>query len=140
MDRMATHVNSERERLSLVKASQPPFEGRLLLVVEDDPPPRGSGQLAPMLLDEGTAGWLLEQLSTRFGEGWSYAALVKMTRAVWDLLDGREWDADTLAKVAEEVEAALGRTLAEPGGASVSPDGHLEAAFEDRVSGTEDWL
>ena len=61
---MPKHVNSENEVISINQLGPGPFEGQYLLVVHDDPPPQGSGQQAPMLLDEGTRKWLLKQLNT----------------------------------------------------------------------------
>lgn len=60
---MSVHVNSEGERIEIVPSTAPAFRGQPLLVIVDDPPPQGSGVRAPMLLDEGTRRWLLEQLT-----------------------------------------------------------------------------
>ena len=59
---MVMHINSEGERIEIVRVGSGRFEGMPLLVIHDDPPPRGSGIQAPMLLDEGTREWLAEQL------------------------------------------------------------------------------
>lgn len=55
------HTNSEGERISIEPR---PFKGKQVhcLIVWDDRPPRGTGQPAPMLLDEGTRDWLVENL------------------------------------------------------------------------------
>lgn len=59
---IASHRNSQHERVTIERVGGGPFEGEHVLVVHDDPPPRGSGVAAPMLLDEGTRAWLREQL------------------------------------------------------------------------------
>lgn len=57
-----THVNSEREKISIRKlAPGHPFAGNYLLVIHDDPRPLGTGTEAPTLLDVGTAEWLKQQ-------------------------------------------------------------------------------
>lgn len=72
---MATYFNSEGERVGIERCTAEPFVGKPLLVIYDDPPPRGTGTQAPMLLDGGTVAWLTEQLaalaadSPREGEG-----------------------------------------------------------------------
>ena len=60
---MTSYTNSEGERVSIERATAPAFAGQLLLVIHDDPPPRGTGVRAPMLLDAGTRAWLVEQLT-----------------------------------------------------------------------------
>ena len=52
--------NSQREYITIERANMHPFEGDLLLVIHDDPPPTGSGKAAPMLLDSGMIHWLHE--------------------------------------------------------------------------------
>ena len=56
------YVNSEGEVLTIEKVETGPFEGQQLLVVHDDPRPRGTGIRAPMLLDDGLRAWLKETL------------------------------------------------------------------------------
>lgn len=62
------HINSEGEMVA-IEDRQLRGEKCRCLVIYDDPPPRGSGRPAPMLLDEGTRRWLLAQLSD--GPSWS---------------------------------------------------------------------
>lgn len=50
----AHHVNTEGEFLTVEHLAFGPYAGQWLLVVHDDPPPRGTGTRAPMLLDRGT--------------------------------------------------------------------------------------
>lgn len=57
-----THVNSERERLTIRRILDGEFAGHHILVIHDDPPPHGSGVAAPMLLDLGTQMALREFL------------------------------------------------------------------------------
>ena len=57
------HVNTEGERIAIERVTDGPFAGRQVLVLYDDPPPNGTGQRAPMLLDEGTRRWLLDALA-----------------------------------------------------------------------------
>lgn len=52
-----THINSVGEKISVEERG--PIR---VLVIWDDEPPLGSGVAAPMLLDESTVQWLLEQL------------------------------------------------------------------------------
>lgn len=49
-----THVNTENEWLTVEHVHDGEFTGYHILVIHDDPPPRGSGIAAPMLLDLGT--------------------------------------------------------------------------------------
>jgi hypothetical protein len=58
---MVYHTNSEGEKIGIELAK---LNGQsvLILTIFDDPPPRGTGQRAPMLLDEGLKEWLLYQL------------------------------------------------------------------------------
>ena len=56
------HSNSRGEVIKVCRSSVPPYTGLPLLVLEDDPWPKGTGQEAPMLLDIGTVEWLLEVL------------------------------------------------------------------------------
>ena len=58
---ISEHTNSEGERITINKLSAP-FEGQYTLSIWDDPPPRGKGIRAPMLLDQGTQEWLKRQL------------------------------------------------------------------------------
>ena len=64
-DVVASHVNSEGERITVEIAHGDGFEGRLLLVIHDDPP---LAVKAPMLLDSGTADWLATVLADHQGE------------------------------------------------------------------------
>lgn len=66
---MAHYTNSEGEKISISLATSDEFEDQPLLVVHDDPPPRGTGAGAPMLLDEGTRAWLRVQLDELDREG-----------------------------------------------------------------------
>lgn len=50
-----SHVNSEREKITVDRVMSGPFKGQHLLVIHDDPP---STTTAPMLLDKGTRDWL----------------------------------------------------------------------------------
>ena len=59
---IATHRNSQGERLHIRRIVGGAFDGELLLVIQDDPPPRGTNKDAPMLLDESTQTWLVAQL------------------------------------------------------------------------------
>ncbi|KKN73749.1 hypothetical protein LCGC14_0396970 [marine sediment metagenome] len=52
--------NTQRERITIERAGVHPFEGQLLLVIHDDPPPRGTSAKAIMLLDSGMIHWLHE--------------------------------------------------------------------------------
>lgn len=52
---VASHTNSEHERLTIERTNAAGFEGQLLLVIHDDPP---FSVKAPMLLDEGTQRFL----------------------------------------------------------------------------------
>ncbi len=54
-----SYVNSENERVSIEYATAPPFEGKPLLVLHDDPP---SPVKAMTLLDKGLINWLLKEL------------------------------------------------------------------------------
>lgn len=56
------HVNREGERIAIHKMDKGIFKGQYILNVYDDPPPKGSGVRAPMLLDYGTQQWLKKQL------------------------------------------------------------------------------
>lgn len=55
------HVNSEGERITLADAPDE-FPGCQVLIVHDDPPPRGSGIGAPTLITPATAAWLVKQM------------------------------------------------------------------------------
>lgn len=57
------HMNSQAETIDIVRANGGEFDGQLVLRIHDDPPPRGSGIAAPMLLDAGTCAWLAERLT-----------------------------------------------------------------------------
>lgn len=59
---MTQHRNSEGERIAIERKT---LRGNpvLCLVIYDDAPPEGTGQAAPMLLDEGTRNWLREELA-----------------------------------------------------------------------------
>lgn len=59
---ISRYANSEGERVTINRATTPEFEGRLLLILWDDPFPRGSGKGAPTLLDEGLRQFLLQEL------------------------------------------------------------------------------
>lgn len=58
----AEHINSEGERIVIARATTTEFAGQPLLVIFDDPAPRGTSVAAPMLLDAGTRTWLRGQL------------------------------------------------------------------------------
>ncbi len=58
------YINSERERITIERRILHGQEVEVL-VMWDDPPPRGSGRPAPMLLDTGLKQWLVEQLTTK---------------------------------------------------------------------------
>ncbi len=62
MTTATTHFNSEGEQITISPALSPEFEGQPILTIHDDPPPAGTGRLAPMLLDQGTRDWLRTQL------------------------------------------------------------------------------
>jgi hypothetical protein len=60
---IAEHVNSEGERFGIATCSGPSQYGdNQMLVVWDDPRPRGSGVAAMALLDTGTREWFQEVL------------------------------------------------------------------------------
>lgn len=60
---LARYVNSEREPITIDRIDAGEYAGRLVLCIHDDDLlAGGSGIRAPMLLDEGTRDWLLEQL------------------------------------------------------------------------------
>ena len=59
---MMEHRNMEGELISIEISDAPRFQGQLLLVIHDDPPPNGSGIAAPMLLDHDTREWLRNAL------------------------------------------------------------------------------
>lgn len=54
-DVVASHVNTEGERITIERMVGGEFDGQFLLVIHDDAP---SPHFAPMLLDEGTRDWL----------------------------------------------------------------------------------
>ena len=60
-----THVNSEGERVSIARSEK---AGCMCLVVHDDPPPLGSGRIAPMMLDTGTVEWLRERVAPGYAD------------------------------------------------------------------------
>lgn len=59
---MKKHINSQGEMVSIqdLKLDGKPVK---CLVIHDDPPPRGSGQQAPTLLDVGLSGWLEQEIA-----------------------------------------------------------------------------
>ncbi len=61
--------NTQRERITIERASVHPFDGQLLLIIHDDPPPRGTSTKAMMLLDTGTIHWLHERLGEIIEKG-----------------------------------------------------------------------
>ena len=63
-----THTNSEGERIGIEPIEKGPFAGQHLIVIFDDPPPKGSGKSAPMLLDLSTVFWLKQSLNQIIGE------------------------------------------------------------------------
>ena len=64
MPQVSEHTNIEGERITLDKIPDDKlvFAGEYVLSIWDDPPPRGKGIRAPMLLDQGTRAWLKKQL------------------------------------------------------------------------------
>ena len=59
---MLTHRNSEGEVIGITAAGSAEFDGQPVLFIRDDPPPRGSGIDAVMLLDRGTRQWLSRRI------------------------------------------------------------------------------
>ena len=58
-----SYVNQENERIEIIKLKAPEdLEGMHVLVIHDDPPPTGTGVMAPHLLDQGTIRWLKDVL------------------------------------------------------------------------------
>ena len=55
---IAAHFNSQNEKISIERVVAGDFRGQLLLVIHDDHP---STTIAPMLLDDGTRLFLIEQ-------------------------------------------------------------------------------
>lgn len=59
-----THVNTEAEKITIEKLGEGHgFAGDYLLVIHDDPPPKGTFATAPTLLDTPTVDWLIERLT-----------------------------------------------------------------------------
>jgi len=58
----SVHWNSQNEKLSITKVVDGRWKGRYVLVIYDDPPPLAMGTPAPMLLDEGTRQFLIQEL------------------------------------------------------------------------------
>ena len=56
------HINTEQKKVSVRKLPDDFFDGQYILVIHDDPRPKGTGTQAPMLLDSGTVDWLLNIL------------------------------------------------------------------------------
>ena len=56
--RIATHFNSQGEKITIDRVAVGEFQGQLVLVIHDDAP---GWTEAPMLLDEGTRLFLIEQ-------------------------------------------------------------------------------
>lgn len=67
---LQTIVNTQGEKLTFeqVDVRHTVFGGQILLVVHDDPPPRGSGIRAPMLADPKTVRILRATLDRLFDE------------------------------------------------------------------------
>lgn len=63
---VASYTNGEGEQVTIEQVADGAFAGQYLLVIHDDPP---VGTKAPMLLDLGTAGWLLDWLLDAHGSG-----------------------------------------------------------------------
>lgn len=59
---VSKHTNSQGEIITIDAIVGEPWEGQYALSIWDDPPPRGKGTRAPMLLDQGTQEWLKQQL------------------------------------------------------------------------------
>ncbi len=57
---IARYTNDQGESLELCKAPKG-YDGIVLAVI-DDPPPRGTGTEAPMLIDSGTWKWLQDRM------------------------------------------------------------------------------
>lgn len=60
---LARHYNSQNEKITIDRILKGGYKGQLLLIIHDDHQPEGSGVKAPMLLDQSTIDWLVEQLS-----------------------------------------------------------------------------
>lgn len=56
---IASHSNSQGEKITIERVGTGEFAGHLVLVIHDDPV--GGWTAAPMLLDEGTRLFLIEQ-------------------------------------------------------------------------------
>lgn len=58
----SSHRNTQGEVISIKRVTAGEFLDQHVLIIKDDPKPRGSGIEAPMLLDQGTQAWLLRSI------------------------------------------------------------------------------